>query len=237
MDAQDLMTGGDGTKTIDGKTWYLIYSVNASSVGANNGQSGLYIRNNATVTGNYATNTENGPRLRLPISNLGGVEPYEAVETWLWVMFSTPHSPNANYELASFGLSTGQESLATPTTFQHMHFERSYSSGLSGQISLNLLGTETNITALSSTSDVVVLRLVGHDTWQIYLASSVAGEFPDRSALVLSGYAKLSTQNFLYSTLGGMPGATQTWFYFNVCSGNTAGASDGLLKKLKLEQR
>lgn len=66
---QDLKGGGDGNKTIDGKTWLLGNSANCTSIDVTNGVGIVFVAS-ATITGYYEGGaTRNAPNLTLPISS------------------------------------------------------------------------------------------------------------------------------------------------------------------------
>lgn len=103
LTAQNLLTGGDGAKTIDGKTWYLTNSGNAQTVYLNDGtHTGLYIRCNSNSSNNTGT-TLSGPAMYANLSSLSSAvsraDYYNDVRVSF--IFSQPHTPNANYEYAA----------------------------------------------------------------------------------------------------------------------------------------
>jgi hypothetical protein len=100
----DLLTGGDGAKTIDGKTWNLRNSANATSAYLNDGtHSGLYIKCSAIST-DYRGSVSTAPLLLAGLQDLTGVGMASCVEQWVLTLFNQPHTPNANYEGCKIGV-------------------------------------------------------------------------------------------------------------------------------------
>jgi hypothetical protein len=230
LPTQNLLTGGDGTKTIDGKTWTLTNSANATTVFLNDGtHSGLFIQCNAN---NSVCNASSytGPRIEALVANLDAALGVNSNwnEIWVWSMFTQPHVPNANTE---FGFLAALMSPYTySSTFQQARLQRGFNTSLQEQMETLNNASELLSGARSSTPDVFVLRICQFNMVEFLVGSSVAGAFPAISALTQLGIFVVSPPILF--------GSSASWSaLLGVFSGNTAGAANILFSKLLVTYR
>jgi hypothetical protein len=239
LSAQNLLTGGDGNKTIDGKTWALINSANLTTAYLNDGtHSGLYLRCNTNNSSNYGT-TLTGGALYATFgafsSALNGNQLGTYTEVWLWYMFSTPHVPNAGTEAINLGTLSLFSSYTTAgmTSF---HAQNIYSGALyygQGQTMYN--GISASAFGQTSTAQDVFAFKITTNAVEAFAGASVGGAFPAKTALNTAGRISMLPPSTL---TGGLPVANpgmRAWL--SVVSGNTAGNADLLVKKMFLEYR
>jgi hypothetical protein len=245
LTASNLKTGGDGTKTLDGKPWALAQSVNAQTVWLNDGtHAGLYLRCSVANTDDYLT-TYNGPRLIAGLTDLSGIRPAQTNELWVMVMFSQPHTPNANYEFVRMSvLQLPTNAADTAATYRRFSIARGYSTTLACAGGYRVAGTSTGQPVSAQLpdvgNDVYAFRILNNQRVEIYTGASVAGAFPAVSALTFfcAGSFLPSTPGFDALSINGTAANSFQWgLEVNVTTGNTAGNSDLLLKKLQVLYR
>jgi hypothetical protein len=230
----NLLTGGDGVKTINTKTWNLVNSVNAQTCYLNDGtHAGLYMRCNTNNVNNNNGNLA-GVAMYIPLATIAAsLALNNWSELWLMYMIAQPHVPNATYEYIEAGL------ITTPTSYAAANLNRfrlgnGYGGAgrYAGQMQVTFAGGSSAYAggfATAAVYDVVCLRLIGGMV-ESYYGQSVAGAFPAISTLLFSAR----------STIGGSAGIVtfdgwQCWF--SVSSSNGAGASDLLLQKMQILTR
>ena len=248
LPAANLLTGGDATKTIDGKAaWALKGSAKAQAVALNDGtHAGLYIRD-ATVASDYNGATIDGPRFFVGLSDLTGRKWQELNEIFAMVMFSQPHTPNANYQGARIGVKVIPDAAENGISY---HAVRAYVNGLvdiveirSGNSSANLSTVYNGFTVPAITDDVIAFRILNNVFLEIYSGASVEGAFPAVSALKLSALCQFAGFNSgaqtyqpnLLNIASGASASLQFALMF-ICSasGDASGESDLLIKKLQI---
>jgi hypothetical protein len=230
--AQNLLTGGDGAKTINGKTWNLVNSANLATAYINDGMhAGLYLRCNTNNSNNYDTTLSGGVLWTRAPSLASGLAAQNWGTMWVMYMFSTPHTPNADFEAVHFDLFWGTNYAIA--SMARVDANLSYNTGQGGKTfvpSLTPPNTTTSYGVGDSTHtsyDVVALKVVSN-TVGIYIGQSSGGAFPSVSSLVLLGTATVSSTTVLQML-------SYEWgLAFSVRSGNSAGAADLLLKKLQV---
>lgn len=234
----------DGVKTLDGRAaWRLKNAANGQLIALNDGtHAGLYTRCSTFNSTNYGTGY-NGPRWVIGLNDLCGVNPRDCTEQWVLYMFSQPHVPNANYEYAYFGISA-LPGADTDTNHSTSVFElaRGYSNGLTTiaewQKDSTVNQAPSGTTLPLTTDDVYAFRILANDTIEAYSGASVAGAFPAVTALRYVGRAKYLTQVQGYVTDGPVRDQNFQWAaVLSIAQSNTVGASDMLLKKIKILYR
>lgn len=232
----------DGLKTIDSRAaWNLVNSNHGQLIALNDGtHAGLYTRCSAFASANYA-GTYNCPRWVVGLNDLCGVNPRDSVEQWVMFMHSQPHTPNANYEYAYFGVGImpGAE-IDTNHTYPVFELMRGYTDSLKVAVEWQKTTVTQNPSGVvlpATTRDVYAFRIVGNNEVQAYAGSSVGGAWPDISALVFVARAFFAPPQGLSAEFSGNSNLFQWAAVINVASSNTAGASDVLLKKIKVLYR
>jgi hypothetical protein len=227
--AQNLKASGDSTYTIDGKSWTTLNTANATTLYLNDGtHAGLYVRCSATYTIESGT-SRNSPMIMVPIGTLSNTLATNSNwrEAWAWVLFSQPHTPNANYEFGWAGVVMSPFSFSSP--YQRVHIQRGWSTSLLIQGSALNNSTTAYTNAYSTSYDVFVLRMTGVDHVELLVGTSSGGGFPARSTLTPIG---------MFAVNSVLTASAASWtILLGAFSGNTAGASDILFKKLLLEYR
>jgi len=244
----NLLAGGDATKTIDSRaTWALKNSANAQTCYLNDGtHAGLYMRV-ATVSTDYSGATITAPRFIVGLSDLTGLKWQELIEQWAMVMFSQPHTPNANYQGARIGIKFMPDASENGLSYQLC---RAYNGGLVDTIEQRSISTSANLSTTYNglvvpplTDDVVAFRILANSLLEIYSGASVAGAFPSVHNLTLRAIAQMVAfnanasgyQQNLLNAASGQAGALQWSLLFAVsASTDTSGNSDLLIKKLQV---
>jgi len=238
LPAQNLLTGGDGVKVIDGCQWYLVNSANLQTAYINDGtHSGLYLRANGNV-GVNSGGLLTGGAIYTSLTALGSwaplnyVSPGVALETWVWMMFEVPHTPDANGEGAGVGFFT----LTGAYTAAHMlrlTLEDVYTTtdGLRAGIVHSQCGSADSWgEAAGNHNDVACVRW-RHPSWTIWRGASVNSDFPDRVTLAAP---KISVEITPDGSFFITPGSQAHWAWCGLQSAG-AGAQDILLKKIRVE--
>ena len=230
LPAANLLTGGDGTKTINTKPWTLVNSVNAQTCYLNDGtHAGLYMRCNTNNVNNNNANLA-GVALYIPFTTiLASLAFNDWSELWLMYMITQPHVPNATYEYAEAGV------ITTPTSYAAANLNRfrlgNGYGGLGkyvGQTQLTFAGGSSTYQggfATASVYDVLAVRIIG-SLVETYYGQSVGGAFPALSTLLLSARSCIGGAGLLVFD------GWQAWV--SVTSSNSAGNSDLLLQKLQI---
>ena len=231
LPSANLLTGGDGIKTINAKPWTLANSVNAQTCYLNDGtHAGLYMRCNTNNVNNNNANLA-GVAMFIPFTTIAAsLALNNWSELWLMYMITQPHVPNATYEYIESGV------ITTPTSYAAANLNRfrlgNGYGGLGkyvGQMQVTFTGGASTYAggfATAAVYDVLCIRLIGGMV-ESYYGQSVGGAFPALSTLLFSAR----------STIGGAAGIVtldgwQCWF--SVTASNVAGASDLLLQKMQI---
>jgi hypothetical protein len=145
------------------------------------------------------------------------------------VALSTPHVPNVNYETAQVIIFAG-----TPYTaagINKIAMSDYYSGGHgAGHTRLTVAGTDGAAGGgTSSARDVYAFRIIDGIIVDTYHGALSGGAWPSRTALSRS-------MRFVFGTQGGI--TMDNWHLaFSVRTGNTVGAADVLISKMKVEYR
>lgn len=239
LPAQNLLTGGDGAKTIDGKAWSLANAANLQTAYLNDGShAGLYLRCSTASTTNDGAALSGGA-LYVPLSTLNNVflnGPMSAVsEVWLWLMYEMPHLPDYNSEQAHCGLLWNFSSYAAGSLVRYGTQSFYYNGLYYGQGHFNFGSVSTWAGGRAAPAvDVAAFRF-RHGSIYAYFGASVAGNFPARSDLSIARAASRTLP--LSSTAGAQMYHDAMYAWISVTSGNTRGNADMLLKKLLVEYR
>lgn len=241
LPAADLMTGGDGAKTIGGKVWNLKNTAQAQAVALADGMhAGLYLRC-AAVASDYYAGVVDAPRFVVGLDDLHGKTNRELIEQWVLVMFSQPHIPDANYQ----GCRIGAKLLPdVGDAGRSVHLCRAFNDGLvdtlecrSGGGTVNLYGS---VVVPPVTDDVLAFRLLAGYIVEIYSGRSLAGDFPTVSSLKLATIQQFASYNQspgLSLAFDGISDlARLRWALLIACSASTdaSGNSDLLIHRLKV---
>lgn len=229
--ALNLMTGGDGAKTMDGKAWQLVNSANLQTAYLNNGTyNGLYLRGNANNSGNQGATLSSGAvyiALSTLAANLSKYQLHR--EIWVWGNFTMPHAPNANYEILQMGLFAGTP--YTAANMNRMSVMNYYSGGSGwGHTHLCLSGVDSGATGgVGSSRDCFAIRIIDGTIAETYYGSMVAGAWPAKSAMTRSARAIFGTTGMI---------TRDNWYVTFACgTGNNAANADMLIAKLKIEYK
>ena len=234
----------DGIKTIDGRAAFRLSNSNHGQlIALNDGtHAGLYMRCSTFNSVNYGT-TYNGPRFTIGLADLCGVKPRDTSEQWVWLMFSQPHAPNANYEYAYLGVSA-LPGADTDTAHATPVFDmlRGYTAGVTTQVEwqkgTTVTQNPTGVVPPLTTHDVYAFRIVGNEIIEAYAGTSAAGAWPALSDLVYIGRALYSTQAQGFDVDAAKLSPAFQWAaVISLAQSNTVGACDVLLKKLKVLYR
>ena len=226
----------DGAVTIGGKTFTIANRAAAQTFAIQNG-SGLYLRCNAVSSSNYAT-VRTGPLIEASLTDLAsGAWPGNYAELWVKILWSQPHTPNADFEFAQMGIVPKPYVFSSQYTL--IYGERGYSSSLGNVLAyLNLNGVEAHVAGYNQTDDVLAFRVLANNQVEIYSGASDAGNFPANSSLNLIGQVMLDvTAGISKGPLSGGNGRAQWALIMAAQSGNTAAHSDLLIKQIGIYYR
>jgi hypothetical protein len=247
---QNLMTGGDGAKTVNGKTIYVDNSGSASSMFVNDGtHAGLYVRCNAYVTDDYGSGT-GAPRVLFGLSDLTGVKAISMRDAWAMAIISQPHTPDNSYEAVKVHMCNMPCTPDSTGIYRKVLIDK----GLLGSLQIycqwdpgggatSYATAPDGMTVPSYSSDVFAFRVLANRFVELYVGQSVGGDFPALSALHL-----LTTVDFYQGASPSVPwtplaiqsaqsAAFQWGFGVTTVSTNTAGNSDALISRLKILYR
>ena len=235
LPAQNLITGGDGAKTIATKTWNLLNSANASSIYINDGtHSGLYQRCNTNNSSNSGA-TLAGPQLYAVLTDLNAnLAPQFWSELRLWIRFTQPHIPNSTFEYAQIGaVDWDAGSAYAAASINRYNIVNGYNGSLfEGKGYFTYAGAASlargGVVAPGTYQDVVLLWFKPASV-EMYYGSSVAGAFPPASSMTFA--ARGSRTGATMQT----PDTLAVWL--SLSSGNVAGLSDILVSNLYIESR
>jgi hypothetical protein len=240
---QNLLTGGDGAKTIGGKPWTLAQSGRLAVAALNGGTyPGIYLKCNTEISVN-SQHVLNGGALYTPIPTLSDALAVNArpqiAETWLWVLGSVPHAPTADFEsthvgliwsvqsytyngLVKFSIGDGANSLDSPT--------KSY-----GRTQFSVGGNDTYGEAREQVQyGAWAFRILPGEVECYTTDAPGDGSFPDIKALKFRGRAPF----IAYDGVPGEQHGNAKEFYnvwFSVMSGNTLGHQDLVLRKMRIQ--
>jgi hypothetical protein len=228
---QDLRVGqtnGTATKTIDGCSWEIRGGYGVGTFAVQNGN-GLYLRCNNTNTNNSGANLTGGALCTKFTSlssalNLGGW-----LERWTWWNFTQPHVPSSNSEMAQAGLITAIGSYA-PSVLNRFNVVVGWNTGLLYSGKATYAGA-TDITVnqvfVTPTPNVVVVREVGFSI-ELYVGSMTVWGWPLPGSLTF-------VARFSLAGTAACPAFEDLGPWISVISGNSAGLSDLLVKKLRIQ--
>jgi len=193
---QDLKTGGDGTKSVNGTTWNVINQANASNLEIVNGQ-GLRIR---AIAGTQSSGGANSyPRFFGTYNNLIASNYQSSPEAsaqlfedlrW-WVALPTVNVTGTNYEQLAFYI--GVEP-ADSNTYQDCVVVGQATNAFMRHSAAGNFDHYCNTTLYHNLSDFdcLCVRVQGVTAYG-YLGSLVGGNFPDFSAMTPLGAMPRST--------------------------------------------
>jgi hypothetical protein len=187
----NLRTGGNGTKTIDGKVWTWGNDANCTSASVTNG-TGIVIVASATSTGFYeGGNTRSAPNLTIPLSTVFPQFTYgqSTVRVMLRVLLT---NAGANAEGIKFGI----EDATTPVS-QHFWIAKWFSGALSYRVSEGYDPTYTTIyadNAANVSDDVMGFVWSPPNTVEAYTGLYSAGRPLKFTHARGSWYSRVATQ-------------------------------------------
>lgn len=232
----------DGTKTIAGiNAFRLSNSNHGQNIALNNG-AGLYTRCSTFNSVNYGT-TYNGPRWTVGLKDLTGVDLRDAIEQWVMFMFSQPHTPNANYEYAYLGLSVlpGADSdtnHSQPVVELGRGFSTSLGTLVEWQSGATVNQNPAGCSVPATTDDVYAFRILNNKRIETYCGQSSDGAWPSINNLKFVAAADYWSATQGFSTTQNAHATSLQWAaVLSTAQSNTVGASDLLLKKLKVLYR
>ena len=233
----NLATGGDGTKTIDGKTWNLLNSASASSVYLNDGtHSGLYIRCSTANTLNSGANLT-GPQMYAKFTDLA---PALLLANWsearIWFKFTQPHTPNADFEYAHLGFVEWNALVAYgATSINRFNIVNGYATGavFEGKGYFTYAGAATTnrggLAAPVTYQDIAMIW-VKDGVVELYFGVDSGGALPPATDMVFAARGSRVGTAVMQT-----PDTPMVWF--SATPNNTAGNSDLLVERLKIEYR
>jgi hypothetical protein len=170
----NIRTGGNGTKTIDGKVWTWRNDGNLATANVVNGGDGIVMVASATNTGYYeGSNANTAPCLTLPITTAfpSFVFGQNAIRVLARIKLT-------NADASAEGGKLFIEDATTPQN-QNVAIAKQYSGGLGFQVNDSLDPTYITQYAFNtavSTDDILCLVLIPGKMWQAYTGTYVAGE-------------------------------------------------------------
>jgi hypothetical protein len=232
---QNLITGGDGTKTIDGKTWHLLNSANATTVYLNDGtHAGLYVRCSAFNSSNSGA-ALTGPQLYALLTDLSAnLAPQFWSECRIWFMFTQPHTPDATFEYGQVGsVDWDAGSAFAAASINRFNSVNGYNGSLFEGKSYGTYAGAASVTrggvVAPGTYQDVALVWAKPASIEIYYGQTIAGAFPPAASMTFS--ARFSRTGAALQT----PDTLAAWL--SATSGNTAGNSDILVRQMLIESR
>ncbi len=232
LTAQNLLTGGNGNKTVDGKTWVLANSANLQTCYLNDGtHNGLYFRCNTNNSGNQGTTLASGA-LYIPLSSVSGDLPKYQLhrEIWIWCAHSFPHLMDANYEIMQLGVFAGTP--YTAANLNRVSIMSYYSDGRGyGHTHICLSGTDSGAEGGSGTArDVFAIRIIDGILVETYYGNMPGGGgWPNKTDMNRSSRVAFGTTGRI---------TRDNWHVGLSCgSGNTVGAADFLIARMKIEYK
>jgi hypothetical protein len=228
----DLLQGGDGPKTIDGRPWTLVNGSTASEASVGPGRGGLYLRTSTANVPNYGS-WYGGPRVVVPFADLTGVQPRDSSEQWVLFLFSQPHEPSSNYEFAYFGVQPWPGLPDTSHSRPVFELARGYGSPqvmtvVEWQWGSTVVQTPSGVTPPPVADDVYAMRVLATGVVEAYSGSSSGGDFPPISSLTFVARANFSPPQQGFWLTGSQWAAV-----FSVANSNTLGRSDVLLRRIR----
>ena len=228
LPAQNLLTGGDGVKTIDSRPWTLANTASLATAALQPGN-GLYLRCNAVNSNNFAAQLNAGAIYAKHVDLASSLQLGGWTERWTWFNLTQPHTPNAVYEWYNAGLITFPATYAAANLNRFNAIRGYSSSGLcyGGHISFAGGGNlGPALTYWATAYDVVVVREVGTSI-EVYVGSMVAGAWPTLANLIMVVRGNVCGT-------AGVPAFEGLGPWVSTMSGNTAGASDLMLKQMRV---
>jgi hypothetical protein len=227
----DQALPSNGAVTVNGTPMTVFNRANAQTFAVQNGN-GLYIRCSTANTDN-TTNRADAPGMYAKFTDLNPLLGFANWhEVWARYLISQPHVPNANYEWAMCGLLTVPSSYV-PSNMNGFRVARGYNNGMGceayAHYGSGAAQSTYGWTANASAYDVIGMKISGGQI-EHYIGQSIAGDFPDVSAMNFIGRSNI----FGITAAPTFDGMCSWW---SVMSGNTAGNSDLMLKKLLVQYR
>ncbi len=185
---QNLLTGGDAVKVIDGREWTLFNSAQASVFGFTNGV-GLVVTHNAADTDDYFNSARTSPMLFSPIPSLIGEVDFSVVRA----VRLRAHFEASNLTTNFQGMRLGFEQA---NSLQNMSMCSRY--GVSGGLSAHLDFAVSAVTIIPRSKDVVAncleiewrLPWTGTARYGIYDPSS---GFPPKMDYVATAFGNVAS--------------------------------------------
>jgi hypothetical protein len=229
---QNLITGGDGDKTVAGKTWYAVNTANASKLAITNGV-GLEIDCNTANT-LFSTTSRSGPLLGLLLTELG-VEALTAPFIRIWCIRA--HNANATAEETTLALERKQSggfSSSTYWAFHGMQQNTGATANWYGFVQLNGANGTATADATNSTDDVVCIQ-VSLVTSQalLFTGVSVGGDFPEFSTLRMKH--SMDMHGTVSAALMKLDPLTEVGAFLGAASGNATGTLETTWTRMKVE--
>lgn len=195
---QNIRTGGNGNKTIDGKVWLWANDANCASANVVNGQ-GIVIVASATATGFYeGTIGRSAPNLTLPV--LSAVPNFDICQNVLRV---TTRMVLTNADTPAEGGKLFVEYVTTPEN-QNVSIGKLFSAGSLGFIvndALNPTFTQPYpFNTSASDDDILSIIFWPNKGWETYSGLHVAGEKMRLRTARLSFWQNTGTPSIRFNT-------------------------------------
>lgn len=228
---QNLKTGGDGNKTIDGKTWALENSASATSIDLTNGTGIVIVCN--TVNSGYSGASRNLPILSCKVSNgaagiFGALRIYSIQSHILRVMARvTLTNADADFEGARIGI----EDTTAPTN-QSFSIFKGRDSGDHVVTVSDISGTSTNVSSstTSFTDDVLGFAFEAPD-----LVEGWTGVYDSSAGRLPYAFATFRSTERMNMSLPLLRLPAQPQLFLAAQTGNTAGTLTATYTHLRVD--
>jgi len=221
--ATGVHPGGDGTVTIDGKTWYAQNVANSDEMRTVSGE-GLVIDCNANATDLYGS-TRTGPNWSIKTGALG-----IPVNTEFRIWTIAAHNIDQNYETLDIGVEQFQ------STSYRIVLARIFNASGKWAARRTVGGVSSgNLKPNFLSDDAYLVHCTNVGSIDIYTGASSGGNFPAFASMRLQQHAEIDFS-------GGSPdilSEVDLAFVFAMCPGptNTSNTLRGSLKKLLVEYK
>ncbi len=227
---QNLITGGDGNKTIGGKTFYVDNTGNATKFAVTNGV-GLEMDHDATNTSVFGT-TRTGLIAGIRLTDLG-IDFQDLSFVRVWMIFS--HNVDQDFEHVQLGFERKHIGGFVGATWHYWAGARSFESGQrwSGAfVNVNGVGSDGVDTTDLLNDDVMMVKLYSAGTFEFYTGVSTGGNFPSAGDMRLRNRGQFSDDEAMRMT-----DASEMAAWIATKTSNTNGNLETTVTRMKVDAK